>query len=162
VTTPPAVQTATFGADADARVEEANPLFNFGSDGLGVDGGTDPAVESYLRFTVTGVTRPVISARLRVFAAGDTIDGPAVFTTTGDWSETGLFGITWSNRPARASSAIDDSAAIATNSWIEFDVTTVLAGHGSYDFVLAATSEDEVDLLSREQPAFAPQLVVTF
>ena len=161
VTTPPAVQTASFTAVADARVEEANPLSNFGADDLGTDGGTDPAVESYLRFDVTGVSGPVQSAKLRVYAYNDTVDGPAVYTTTADWSESGPLGITWFTRPPRGDSAIDDKGAIAADGWVEYDVTPLVGGDGSYDFVLAGTSDDEVAFFSREQLLFAPVLVVT-
>jgi chitodextrinase len=162
VTTPAAVRTATFTADADARVEEANAFSNFGSDDLGADGGTDPAVESYLRFSVSGISGAVQSAKLRVFAYSDTVDGPAAYTSTGNWSESGLFGITWVNRPVRTSTPIDDKAAIAASSWVEYDVTQLVNGDGTYDFVLATTSEDEVAFFSHEQLSFAPELVVTY
>jgi len=162
VTTPPTFQTSTFTAQADARVEEGNAFSNFGVDDLAVDGGTDPAVESYLAFDVSGVSGPVHTAKLRVYATSDTVDGPAVYTTTGNWSETGALGITWFSRPSRGDTAISDAGAVAANGWVEFDVTSGVSGDGSYNFVLAGTSEDEVTFLSREQPAFAPQLVVTY
>ena len=161
-TTPPTIQTAIFAAQADARVEEANALSNFGSDDLGTDGGTDPAVESYLRFEVTGVSGPVQSATLRVYAYSDTVDGPGVYTTTGGWSESGVFGISWFSRPSRGDAPLGDSGAIAASSWVEFDVSTIVAGDGSYDFVLAGTSDDEVAFYSREQASLAPELVVTY
>jgi chitodextrinase len=162
VTTPSTVQTASFTAAADARVEETNSLSNFGFDDLATDGGADPAIESYLSFNVTGVSGSVQSAKLRVYAFSDTLDGPAAYTTTSGWSESGLFGITWFTRPARGEPAIDDKGAIAANGWVEFDVRTAVGGNGSYDFVLAGASEDEVAFYSREQAAFAPQLVVTY
>jgi hypothetical protein len=159
--TPSLVQTASFTADADARVEEASALGNFGADDLGADGGTDPAVESYLRFVVSGVTGSVQSAKLRVYANSDTVDGPAVYTTSDTWSESGPLGISWFNRPSRGGTPTDDKGAIAANGWVEYDVTPLVNGDGTYDFVLATTSEDEVGFYSREQPAFAPTLVIT-
>jgi hypothetical protein len=52
---------------ADARVQEANPTTNYGADPeLRVDGATDPDVESYLRFEVSGLTTPVQRATLRL------------------------------------------------------------------------------------------------
>jgi chitodextrinase len=161
VLTPPLVQTASFTADADARVEQANSLSNFGTDDLGADGGADPAVESYLRFVVTGITGPVQSAKLRVYTNTDTVDGPAVYTTSDSWTESGALGISWFTRPSRGDVATDDKGAIAANGWVEYDVTPLVSGDGTYDFVLATTSEDEVGFYSREQPAFAPTLVVT-
>ena len=65
---------------------------------LMVDGGADPDVASYLRFTVSGVSGPVQRATLRLWvqANGGTQNGPDVRATGTDWSETG---ITWNNRP---------------------------------------------------------------
>ena len=48
----------TFVAEADSRVPEAKPDLNFGRDTvLYMDGGaTDPDIESYIQFTVTGIS----------------------------------------------------------------------------------------------------------
>ena len=82
VTTP---VTVRFAAAADARVEQATPASNHGtSTTLRTDGGSDPDVETYLRFNVTGVTGPVTSAKLRLRTGTDTADGPAVYDT--DWT----------------------------------------------------------------------------
>ena len=105
----------TFTAHADARVEEANPLSNFGADDLGADGGTDPAVESYLQFHVTGVSRAGAereAPRLRLTATRSTArrlhDHRRLV-------ESGAFGISWFTRPSRGDTPTDDKAAIAAN-----------------------------------------------
>jgi chitodextrinase len=162
ITTPTTTQAVSFIADSDAPVEEANPLSNYGAENLRADGGGDPGVESYLRFTVAGVAGPVQGAKLRVFAYTDTADGPAAYTTTSGWSESGLTGINWLTRPPLTSPAIDDKGAIAAGEWVEYDVTPVVTGDGTYDFALATTSSDEIDFNSREQTSNPPQLVVTF
>lgn len=151
--------TVTLSPLADARVEEAYPDKNFGaSSALRLDGGTDPDMESYLQFTVSGLWGPVRSAKLRLYATTDTRDGPAAYSTGTGWSESGL---TWSNRPARASGPHDDKGAIPANSWVEFDVTPLVTGDGTYSFLLATTSTDGISFYSREG-AQKPQLVVTY
>ncbi|HEU0115004.1 MAG TPA: hypothetical protein VFQ80_10015, partial [Thermomicrobiales bacterium] len=51
------VSGLTFAPNADARVEQAHPTANYGSSSkLRVDGGSDPDVETYLRFPVSGVS----------------------------------------------------------------------------------------------------------
>jgi hypothetical protein len=153
--------TLTFRATADARVEEASPAANRGtSSTLRTDGGGDPDVESYLRFEVQGVTRPVTSARLRLRTASDTADGPAAFATGWTSAETAL---TWQNRPARTSAAMDDKGRIANSAWVEFDVTPSLAGDGTYGFVLATQASDGIDFRSREysDASRRPELVLT-
>jgi len=151
-----------FAAEADARVVEARPTKNFGSSSsLRTDGGSDPDVESYVRFGVSGVSGAVQRAVLRVFAFNGTIDGPAVYGTGNGWTETG---ITWNTRPAQTSGAIADAQQIASNTWVEYDVTSFVSGNGTFSFALATTSTDSVDFYSRDsnQIALRPQLVVTY
>jgi chitodextrinase len=157
---PPSTTTMRVPAQADARVAEAAPTTNYGSSYLRTDGGADPDVESYLSFNVTGISSSVLSAKLRVYAYTDTGNGPAVYTTSSSWSETG---ITWNNRPAPTSAATDDKGAIAANSWVEYNVTPFVSGNGTYNFILATTSADGVDMYSREGADLLrrPELVLT-
>jgi glucose/arabinose dehydrogenase len=153
--------TLTFTPEADARVQEANPTTNYGtSEYLRVDDGADPDVESYLRFAVTNVSGTIQSAKLRLYSYSGTGNGPAAYTTGNNWAESGTGGITWSNRPARTSAAIDDKGVIADNSWVEFDVKPVVTGNGTYSFVLAGTSSDGVYFWSRTG-TLTPELVLT-
>jgi hypothetical protein len=152
--------TLRFAPAADARVEEASPAGNFGTSTLRVDAGSDPDVESYLRFAVSGVGAPVQTARLRVYAYTATGNGPAVFTTGSSWSESA---IAWSNRPARTSAATDDKGAITPDTWVEYNVKPFVTGNGTYSFVLAGTSTDGVDFRAREAATagIRPELVIT-
>jgi calcineurin-like phosphoesterase family protein len=154
---PPTGTAATFTPDADAPVKESSPSSNYATAALRTDGGGDPDVESYLRFTTAGLSGTVQSAKLRVYATTGTGNGPAVLSTSNSWSETG---ITWSNRPAATSSARDDKGSIASGTWVEYDVTPWVMGNGTFSFKLATTSSDGVDFYSREGTQ-KPQLVVT-
>jgi chitodextrinase len=157
VTTP-----LTFTAVADARVEEANKSTNFGtSSRLRTEGGSDPDVETFLRFNLTGLSGPPSSAKLRLYATSDgTGNGPAAFSTTWTGSETSL---TWNTRTARTSGATDDKGTIASNSFVEFNVTSLVAGSGAHSFILATTSSDGVDFSSRETSTASrrPVLLIT-
>ena len=155
------VQELTFAPEADARVHEDQATLNFGTSYLRADGGGDPDVESYLRFQVAGVSGPVQSAKLRLWTTSSTANGPAAYSTGNSWSETG---ISWSNRPARTSGATDDKGAIGSGTWLEYEVKPLVSGNGTHSFVLATTSSDGVDFLSREasDTAHRPQLVVSF
>jgi hypothetical protein len=149
----------TTAAEADSRVPEAKPDINFGQNPtLYVDGGAvDPDVESYIRFTVTGISGTVSSAKMRVYVTDATRNGPALYTTSNNWTETD---ITWNNRPARTSDVLEDKGALTLNSWVDYDVTKIITGNGTYSFVLATDAADLLGLSSREGNA-APQLVVT-
>lgn len=153
----------TFSAQADAGVEKSYPDKNFGrSSRLSAD--ASPVIESYLRFSVSGVSGTVSSAKLRLYAYNGSADGPAVYPTSNSWTESGTTtGITWNKRPARTGGATDDKSAIATNSWVEYDITPLVGGDGTYSFNLASTSADNVNFYSREgtNAALRPQLIVT-
>ena len=154
---PPPSGGTVFSPEADAPVQESSPASNYATSALRTDGGSDPDVESYLRFTTSNLTGTVQSAKLRLFATSGTADGPAVYSTGNAWTETG---ITWNNRPARTSAARDDKGSIGSGTWVEYDVTPFVTGNGTFSFTLATTSSDGVDFYSREGTT-KPQLVVT-
>src|SRR6266511_755376 len=158
-----ALQTAstlTFTAEADALVEEQNPDTDAGTiNYLDVIRANNRSIESYLRFTVSGVSGTIQNVRLRVYStSANTNNGPAIYATDNTWTETG---ITWNNRPARTSGAADNKGSIPTNTWVEYDITSLLTGNGTFSFVLAGDSRDDVRFSSREG-SNPPQLVITF
>ena len=149
----------TFIAAADARVQESNPNNNYGTANyLIVDGASNPDVESFVRFTVSGVAGSVQNARLRLYiTTNSSANGPAAYAANNSWTETG---ITWNNRPSRIGGALDNKGSISRNSWVEYNVTAAVTGNGTYTFVLAADSSDAIRFSSREGSR-APELVVT-
>jgi hypothetical protein len=159
--TPPAGSAnLTIPVEIDARVKQAAPSTNYGSLAyLSVDGAADPMEESYLRFNVSGVTGAIQSAKLRVYVnANTTINGPAVQLAGNSWTESTLI---WNNKPALLSTAMDNKGALPTNAWVEYNVTPLVTGNGTYTFALIADSTDGAEFSSREG-AFPPQLVVTY
>lgn len=159
--TPTGTQSSslTFNADADARVKESDPNKNYG-DGktLQVDGEKDPAAETFLRFTVKGITGTIQNATVRLYVAdNNSPNGPAIYATDSSWTESE---ITWDNRPLQTGEALDNKEEIPTNVWVEYDVTSLVTGDGEFNFVLVADSSNGVIFSSREgdQP---PQLVIT-
>jgi Iron/zinc purple acid phosphatase-like protein C/Calcineurin-like phosphoesterase len=156
--------TTTLGALADARVEQANPMTNYGtSSTLGVDQSSTAQVESYLKFNPALVTGTVTSAKLRLWtttgSTSATTNGPAVYGVSTDWAE-GT--ITWNNKPGRAETATDNAGALAVDSMVEYDVTGLVAS-GIYNFSLVPDSTDGTSFNSSSNSATTkrPQLVVT-
>ena len=147
----------TLTPEADARVEQSHATTNYGT-ATSLSADTSPRRESYLRFTVAGLTRPVLSAKLRVFDFNGTADGPALYPTETSWSETA---ITWNAKPGRTGGVIQDKGANPTSTWVEYDVGSVVLGNGAYSFNLAPTSSDGADYHSREATQRRPELVLT-
>ena len=155
-------QTLTFFPEADALVERLNPGSNFGSlIRLDSDHSSSHEAESYLRFLVGGLSGTVTSAKLRLRATSNTIDGPGVYATSSDWSEDS---ITWNDRPVPVTGVLSDTGAIAGGDMVEWDVTQALVADGAHTFRLASAISDGVSFNSREVTTAAnrPQLVVTF
>jgi parallel beta-helix repeat protein len=151
------VSSLTFIANADSYVREASSS-NYGTSAqLWMDGDVGASYSAYLKFTVSGIAGTVQNATLRVYSTSGTVDGPPVFATANDWTETGINGNTL---PALTSSVLDDKGAIASGVWTEYNVTAQIAGDGTYSFAFIPTSTDAVSFSSREgsQP---PQLVIT-
>ena len=156
-----AIVTLTLAPEADAWVEERCPVppttgcgpdINYGTSSvLRVDGGTTTLTNhrvGYLRFTLAGVKGTVTSAKLRLYATTDTPDGPSVFATSNAWSETG---ITWNNQPPPASTTLlGNLGAIAPNTWVEFNVASLVTGNGAFSFAIATDSIEGVTFSSRE------------
>jgi hypothetical protein len=149
----------TFIADADAQVRGSEPDTNFGdARTLRADGSDDSEIESFIRFTVTGLSDIVQSVKLRVFVnENGTENAPAIYTTDNSWTEND---ITWNNRPEPTSSPLDNQERAASATWVEYDISAAVTENGTFSFVLVADSDDGVVFSSREgrQP---PQLVVT-
>lgn len=147
-----------FVAEADAQVRESHPDKNYGSDTeLRADGEGDSGRESFIRFRVNDAPDPIQEARLRIYVTDNGTDnGPAIYATDSSWDESS---ITWSNRPAPIGDALDNKDRLGSNSWVEYDVASVVTGNGTFSFVLVADSSDGVVFSSREgsQP---PQLVL--
>ena len=158
--------TTTFGPTADARVEQANPTTNVGtSSTLGADQSSTAQIESYLTFNVGGLTGPVSSAKLRLRtttgSSSPTTNGPAVYGVTGNsWGEST---VNWNNRPAAASTPTANAGALAADTMVEYDVTSLVTANGTYGFKLVPDSTDGTSFNSRQgtDPNKRPQLVVT-
>ena len=141
---------------ADARVLQASPDTNDGTLArLDVD---SPGEESYIRFTVTGVSGAVQSATLRLFVTNGSSNGPSLYATDNSWTETG---ITWNNRPAPTTGALADVGSVAADFWAEYDLTAHVTGDGTYSFVFLPDSTNGVRFDSREGDS-PPELVLTF
>jgi hypothetical protein len=113
---------------------------------------------SYLKFTVSGVTGPVSSVRLRLFVTdASAVAGRIYGVADTSWTE-GT--ITWTNKPA-VGSLLGTGASAPVGTWVEFDLGTSIAGNGTYSLVLKDGSTDAAWYSSKEG-ANPPQLVVTF
>jgi hypothetical protein len=149
----------TVPSDGDAYVKESEPEVNFGKEKtLRVDSKSD-ASESFIHFSMPVLYGPVQNAVLRVYSrSNNSKNGPALYASGAYWLEDQ---ITWNNRPEHEGVPLDNRGKIDKESWVEYNVTSVVKGPGAYTFILAADSSDAVAFSSREGD-LAPELVVTY
>jgi len=154
VTLPP--PGSTFLPVADSKVSSSKPGSNYGTEGnLRVRAGSS-AWKSYLKFNVVGLGGSVQSAKLRLYVTDGSNDGGTLFRVPDtSWSE---LGITFANAPPFGGS-LGNAGATLPGQWIEFDVTSAVAGAGQVSFGLTTSSTNSGYVDSREG-AFPPELVV--
>jgi hypothetical protein len=159
---PPATTTATFDVVADARVEEGDPNANFGTSSKLRVTKAPPNQETYLKFSLAGISGTIESAKLHVYDSNDASNnGPEVYLAGNAWTESA---ITWANRPARIAGPSDNKVAIPKETWVEYDVSSLVAGNGDITLVLAGDSTDGANFASKEywEPGKSARLEVTF
>ncbi len=136
---------------ADTYVNSSAPTANNGSKTtLRTDG--SPIVNSYLRFTVSGITGTVTRVRLLIFANSSLssgINANAVADNT--WDELTL---TYNNAPAIGTKLVT-SSSIATGTWVTLTVTGYITADGTYSFGITDPSSTAISLASRESGANA-------
>lgn len=156
--------TLTFQPSDDAMVKSSSPTKNYGYDNnLRLRAG-DPQFYSFLKFTVTGVNGMIQSAMLRLYVTDGSNDGGSVYLVSNSylnsstpWQESG---ITWNNAPAINGAPLAAVPNAATNTWVEYDVTSAVAGNGTYSFGLSSASTNSI-YFSSQEAAVPPELVIT-
>lgn len=160
--TPTATPTSTpsqftFRPVSDSYVDASAPNTNYGNlTQIRVD--TSPVVNSYLKFTVQGLTSSVASAKLRIYANSSSSAGIKVYGVSNtSWVETG---ITYSNAPA-VGSQIGSLGSFTGGTWITVDITPFITGNGTFSIAIKGANSTAVSMASRESGANAPQLLIT-
>jgi|SRR5215207_6544832 len=158
---PAAAALGTFTPTADTYVDKSAPSTNFGAGRyLVVD--SSPVRTTFLKFSVTGLTDPVVSATLRLHVMdhswGPSPSGGDLRTMTDtSWSESA---VTYYRQPAVNGPIIARLGAVARNTWYSLDVTAAVKGNGTISLAMTSGNSDGAFFNSREAGAGAPQLVV--
>jgi acid phosphatase type 7 len=149
-------QTTTFTPVADSYVDAGNPTVNNGlSTNLKVD--ASPDIRSYIRFDVSGLSNPITSATLKIWATSNNSQGiRALGVADNTWGETT---INYNNAPPLGS-LLASSGAVTTGTWVTLNVTSYITGNGTFSFGVNTPSSASSNLASRQSGANAPQLVI--
>jgi hypothetical protein len=149
-TTPTAVDIA------DSYVRSDQVTNNFGA-ATTLTGRTSPEIDSYLKFSVAGVTQQPGKATLRLWAETTGPNAMKIYPVADtSWTEGGL---TFTNKPAFGP-LLATSGASTSGQWLEIDVTSAVAGNGTLGLGFGSVSTPGKNFASREDSAHAPQLVI--
>lgn len=116
---------------------------------------------SFLKFSVSGITGPITSAKLRLRSQDLPIERFGIYRITSNaWSEETL---TWNTAPLSHDWFSGEQNGWAAGAWREFDVTAALAGNGPITLGLATGQNvGLLDIWAKESNLYVPQLTVTF
>ncbi|MGH3659044.1 MAG: DUF7594 domain-containing protein, partial [Micromonosporaceae bacterium] len=154
---PPPGTTTTFPPVADAYVKSDTTTTNYGTASNLRVRSSGPTVRTYLKFDVSGLSGPALSAKLRLRVADPGPDGGRVYLVTENgWTETG---INWSNAPALGAAGGFIGPVPTVGTWIEVDVSAAVTGNGTWTLAVADGGSEPVWYDSRES-ANDPQLVI--
>jgi PKD repeat protein len=161
---PPPPPGITASLVADSYVANSKPTTNYGTQTtIQLRQGTPTnniTYHSYLQFNVSGLTGPVIGAKLRLTVTDASPDGGSVFDVSNAWTEAG---INWNNAPqptsptplARAGAVIKGKSVD-----IALPASEFTRGNGVYSFELVTSSTDSA-IYSSKQTTSPPQLILT-
>lgn len=141
--------TLQFNPVADAYALQAYPSYNYGSQSyLAVRTTSDGnGAYSFLKFQVSGVEGPVVSARLKVRTAYYYMNELFLYELDhSNWSESTL---TWNYFPG-PNGLLDYRYGLSADAWYSFDVSAYVNGDGTYSVGFAADNPSYTYLWSRE------------
>jgi PKD repeat protein len=158
ITVTAAGPTLTFTPTDDAFVRSNNPNENNGSlDTLRSWKGTGQT-NSFLKFTVSGLTGTVTSAKLRLFVVTQSPKAGDIYPVADtSWTEGA---ITWATSPAIGSTRIGQGGPATLGTWVEIDLGSAITGDGTVSLALVGVSNTAAWFSSREG-SNPPQLVLT-
>jgi Carboxypeptidase regulatory-like domain/IPT/TIG domain len=147
----------------DAHVQSGSPTRNYGGD-PGLRAKTEAtSYKFFLKFAVSGLGGAVQSAKLRLFVTDASKSGGSLFGVSnnllGTSTSWGEYSLNWNNAPALPGTATSSVGAAPIGTWVEFDVTPLVTGNGTYSFGVSSAITDSVIYSSKEGPN-PPDLVV--
>ncbi len=157
--------TKTFDSIHDGQVKVTELAKNYGA--KGTTKVEDGKFITYLKFNVSGVSGPVQSAsvQLRVTdgASDGGPDGGSIFQVSNDFAGTATpwveATLTSGNAPAVSGSPLSSAGTVASGQNVEFDLSGVVSGNGSFSFAVKTASGNQVKYSTKEG-VVAPKLVL--
>ncbi|MCG8606776.1 IPT/TIG domain-containing protein, partial [bacterium] len=161
----PAPTSLTFKVTDDTYVRADRAKNNYGDAGsIHVKQSATSKRHGYIKFSVTGLTGPVQSAKVRALVVNDSPSAGSIYLVSNNyegtdtpWNENGL---NWNNAPAITGESLSSLGAAAIGDTVEFDVTAAIAGDGIYSFGFMNGSSNRLKLDTKEDGGTPIELIV--
>ena len=154
---PASAGPVTFKAGADAYTTSAEPQSNHGGERI-LRISAAPTTRAFLRFPVSGISRPVTKATLRLWSPSQSAIGYQVRRVASNrWEERT---ITAANSPPFGD-VVAASGPLPARTWASADVTELVSRSGDVSLALTTLSRDPIALDSRESDHPAELVVET-
>jgi len=147
----------------DTRVRSSDPTKGYGATPELRARKSSADQFSFLKFEVNGLSSTAGLAKLQLYVLDGSSSGGSVYLVSNNltgsstpWTESNL---TFSNSPTFGGSPLSAKGAVSAGQWVEFDVSAVITGNGTYSFGLKTTSSDLVEYSSKDGSQ-APALLV--
>ncbi len=138
----------------DGFTDNVFPTQNFGAlTYLFTRGGGSSIRLGYFKFVVTGLTRSVQSATLRLFVADGTAGGGYVYRSSNDFSTGGAWtegALNWGNQPTVSGAPLSSFGTLPAGPGRDFDVTTAVTGNGTVSLLVRTLTADQAEFGTHE------------
>ncbi len=156
--------TVVFTPTNDAYVRSSTATTNYGTlTALKLRKSGSETLKTYLKFTVTGITGSIQSAKLRLFVTDASPYLGAVYSTSNNYLGTSTpwvqGGLNWNNAPEISGTALSSVGAFSVEQWVELNVTPAISGNGTYSFALTTNASDLLSFSAKEG-LNKPELVI--
>jgi hypothetical protein len=118
-------------------------------------GSAGKQIDSYLKFAVSGVGT-VTSAKLKVYSDNVNMGVDVYASASNSWSESSII---WNTAPGSTGSSVD--FIDVTTGWVEFDVTSLITGNGTFSLILKGNGTNGSRDFSSSEGNNAPVLTIT-
>lgn len=136
--------TKVFPSAHDATIKASSASSNYGA---ASEIEVDSSIEALLKFSVTGITGDILSAKVRFYVSNSSKDGPKIYQTDANWAEAT---VTYKTKPAIMSQVLYDISQVSSGRYFEIDVSKIIKQNGDYSFIFKPDSSDGMDFYARE------------
>ncbi len=124
-----------------------------------------PIINSYLKFSVSGLNGAPQSAKLRLYVTDPSTSGGTIYLVSNNYNGTSTAwvesGLNYNNAPPVSGTPLSSLGSVATGTWVEFDVTAAVTGNGTYSFAITSSSTNSVYYNSKDAGSNTPVLVIS-